>query len=82
MHVSSDRDPVEIRGGTMYYQLDGFFPIKETHLCRRIHPLQDCIVTTGPSEQCEVGIHMCGSTGPQEKLHKEIGGLEGRGEGL
>jgi len=25
MHVSSDRDPVEIRGGTMYYQLNGFF---------------------------------------------------------
>ena len=29
-------------------------------------------VTTRPSELCEVGIHMCGSTRPQEKLRKEI----------
>jgi len=28
MHVSSDKDPVEIRGGTMYYQLDEFFSYK------------------------------------------------------
>jgi len=27
-------------------------------------------------------IHTCDITGPQEKLPKEIGGLEGRGEGL
>ena len=82
MHVSSDRDLVEIKGGTMYYQLDGIFPIKEAHPWRMIYLLQDCAVTSGPSEQCEVGIHMCGSTGPQEKLCKAIKGLEGRGEGL
>ena len=27
-------------------------------------------------------IHTCDIIGPQEKLRKEIGGLEGRGEGL
>ena len=27
-------------------------------------------------------IHTSDSTGPQGKLYKEIGGLEGRGEGL
>ena len=44
--------------------------------------LQVCAVISEPSEQCEVGIHTSGSTGPQEKLRKEIGGLEGKGEGL
>ena len=29
-----------------------------------------------------MGFHTCGSTRPQEKLPKEIGGLEDRGEGL
>ena len=33
MHVSLDRDLVEIKEGTMYYQLDEFFPIKETKAC-------------------------------------------------
>ena len=28
MHVSSDRDLVEVRAGTMYYQLDEYFSYK------------------------------------------------------
>ena len=28
MHVSLDRDPVEIKEGTLYYQLDEFFSYK------------------------------------------------------
>jgi len=82
MHVSLDRDPFEIRGGTMYYQLDGFFPIKETHPWRRIYLLQDCAVRSEVSEFVKRPIHTCGFTGPQGKLHKETGGLEDKGEGL
>ena len=29
-----------------------------------------------------MGIHTSGSIGPHEKLWREIGGLEGRGEGM
>ena len=39
-------------------------------------------VTSKFSEQCERQIHTGGSIGPQEKMHKEIGSLEGRGEGF
>ena len=78
MHVSSDRGLVEIRGGKMYYQLDGFFPIKEAHPWRRIYLLQDCVVGSEVSECVKRPIHTSGCTGPQSELRKEIGGLEGR----
>ena len=80
MHVNSNKDPVEIRGRDIVLSVGGFF-LKETHPCRRNYLLQVCAVIFEPSEPCEVGIHTSGSTRPLEKLCKEIGGLEGRGEG-
>jgi len=82
MHVSSDKDPVEIKEGTVYYQLDYFFPIKEAHPWRRIYLLQDCVVGSEVSQCVKRPIHTTDSTGPQSKLCKEIGGLEGRSGGL
>ena len=82
MHVSSVRDPVDIREGKVYYQLDEYFSYKGSSSMMRIYLLQDCAVRTEVSECVKWRIHTCGFTGPQEKLRKEIGGLEGRGEGL
>ena len=59
-----------------------FFPIKETHPWRRIYLLQDCVVGSKVSECVKRPIHTSDNTGPQGKLRKEIGVLEGRGEGL
>jgi len=58
------------------------FPIKEAHPWRRIYLLQDCVVGSEVSECVKRPIHTSGCTGPQSKLHKEIGGLESRREGL
>ena len=60
MHVNSDRDPVEIKEGTMYYQLDEFFPIKEAHPWRRIYLLQDCAVGSEVSECVKRPSHTSG----------------------
>jgi len=49
---------------------------------RMIYLLQVCAVRPEVSECVKRPIHTSGNTGPQGKLHKEIGGLEGRGEGL
>ena len=72
MHVSSDKDPVEIREGTMYYQLDEYFSYKGTSSMMWIYLLQVCAVRSEVSECVKRPIHIGGSTGPQEKLHKEI----------
>ena len=80
MHVSSDRDPVEIREGTLYYQLDENFSYKGSSSMMRIYLLQDCVVGLEVSECVKRPIHTSGYTGPQSELHKEIGGLEGRPE--
>jgi len=82
MHVSSVRDLVEIREGTVYYQLDEYFSYKGISSMMRIYLLQVCAVRSEVSECVKRPIHIGGSTGPQGKMHKEIGGLEGRGEGL
>ena len=50
MHVSSDRDLVEIREGTMYYQLDEYFSYKGSSSMMRIYLLQDCVVGSKVSE--------------------------------
>ena len=78
MHVSSDRDPVEIREGTMCYQLDEYFSYKGSSSMMRIYLLQDCIVGSEVSECVKMPIHTIGCTGPQSKLRNEIGGLQGR----
>ena len=82
MHVSSDRDLVEIREGTVYYQLDEYFPYKGNSFVMQIYLLQVFAVRSEVSESVKRPIHIGGSIGPQGKLHKEIGGLEGIGEGL
>ena len=74
MHVSLEKDPVEIKGRDNVLSVGG--TIKETHPCRRNYLLQDCAVISEVSEQCERRIHTGGSQRTQEKLHKEIGGLE------
>jgi len=80
MHVSSDRDPVEIREGTMYYQLDEYFSYKGSSSMMRIYLLQDYVVGPEVSECVKSPIHTSGYTGAQSKLRKEIGGLEGMPE--
>ena len=78
MHVSSDRDPVEIREGTVYYQLDEYFFYKGSSSMMRIYLLQVFAVRSEVSECVKRPIHTSSCTGPQSKLRKEIGGLEGR----
>ena len=78
MHVSSIRDLVEIREGTVYYQLDEYFSYKGSSSMMRIYLLQDCAVRSEVSECVKRPIHTSGCTGPQSELRKEIGGLEGR----
>ena len=82
MHVSSVRDPVEIKEGTMYYHLDEYFSYKGSSSMMRIYLLQVFTVILEVSECVKRPIHTSGCTGPQSELCKEIGGLEGRGEGL
>ena len=80
MHGSSNRDPVENREGTMYYQLDEYFSYKGSSSMMRIYLLQDCIVGSEVGECVKRPIHTSGCIGPQLELHKEIGGLESRRE--
>lgn len=47
MHVSSDRDPVEIREGIVYYQVDEYFSYKGSSSMMRIYLLQVCAVRSG-----------------------------------
>ena len=61
--------------GTMYYQLQDI-PLKISFACRRNSVLGDCVVTSEFGELCERLIHTSGSQRTQEKLRKEIGGLE------
>ena len=65
MHVSSVRDPVEIREGTMYYQLDEYFSYKGSSSMMRIYLLQVCAVRSEVSECVKRPIHTCDITRPQ-----------------
>ena len=65
MHGSSDRDPVEIREGTVYYQLDEYFSYKGSSSMMRIYLLQVCAVRSEVSECVKRPIHTGDSTGPQ-----------------
>jgi len=56
MHVGSIRDPVEIRCGTVYYQLDEHFSYKGSLSMMRIFLLQVCAVISEVSVVCEVRI--------------------------
>jgi len=65
MHGNSDRDPVEIREGTVYYQLDEYFSSKGSSSMMRIYLLQVCAVRSEVSECVKRPIHTGGSTRPQ-----------------
>ena len=51
-------------------------PLRISLACRRNSFLEICTVISKFSELCEARLHTGGIIGPQEKLHKEIGGLE------
>lgn len=66
MHVSSDRDPVEIREGTMYYQLYEYFSYKGSSSMMRIYLLQVCEVISEVSVVSEVRITQVAAGGPKK----------------
>ena len=66
MHVSSDRDPVEIRKGTMYYQLDEYFSYKGSSSMMRIYLLQVCAIISEVSVVFEVRITKVVAGGPRK----------------
>ena len=67
MHVSFFKDPIEIREGTLYYQLDEYFSYKESSSMMRIYLLQVCAVISEVSVVCEVRITQVGAGGPKKK---------------
>ena len=66
MHVSSFRDPVEIRCGTVYYQLDEYFSYKGSSSMMRIYLLRVCAVISEVSVVCEVRITQVAAGGPRK----------------
>ena len=52
-------------------------PLGISLTCRRKSFLKDCAVISEFSELYEARLHKGGIIRPQEKLHKEIGGMEG-----
>ena len=77
MHVNSVRDPVEIRWRDSVLLVARIFLDEYSLHAERILFLMDCAV--GPEVTMGVmrPIHTCDIIGPQSKLRKEIGGLEG-----
>ena len=73
MHVSSDKDPVEIRRRDNVLLVARIFHCEYSLHAKGILFLMDCVV--GP--EVTVGmmwpIHTCYDIGPQSKLCKEIG---------
>ena len=66
MHVSSDRDLVEIKEGTMYYQLDEYFSYKGSSSMMRIYLLWVCALISKVSVMCEVRITKVVARGPRK----------------
>ena len=77
MHVSSVRDLVEIRWRDNVLLVARIFLDEYSLHAEGILFLMDCAV--GPEVTVNVmrPIHTCDIIGPQSKLRKEIGGLEG-----
>ena len=71
MHVSSDKDPVEIKEGTVYYQLDEYFSYKGSSSMMRIYLLQVCAVILEVSVVCEVSITQVAAGGPRRNYAKK-----------
>ena len=66
MHVSANTDLVEIREGTMYYQLNEYFSYKGSLSTMRIYLLQVCAVRSEVSKCVKRPIHTSFSTVPKE----------------
>ena len=77
MHFSSVKDPVEIRWGDSVLSVARIFLGEYSLHVEGILFLMDCAI--GPEVTVSVmrPIHACDIIGPQPKLRKEIGGLEG-----
>ena len=71
MHGSSDKDPVEIREGTMYYQLDEYFSYKGSSSMMRIYLLEVCAVISEVNVVCEVIIAQVAVGGPRRKCARK-----------
>ena len=76
MHVSSDRDPVKIKGWNNVLLVAGIFPWGYLLHVEGIHFLEDCTIRSEVRECVRGNFTQVVVSGPQEKLHKEIGGLE------
>ena len=77
MHVSSFRDPVDIRWRDSVLSVARIFLGEYSLHAKGILFLEDCIVGPEVTVSLMRPIHTCDIIGPQSKLRKEIGGLEG-----
>jgi len=66
IHGSSDRDPVEIIEGIVYYQLDEYFSYNEISSMMRIYLLQDFLVISEVSVVYEVRITQVAAGAPRK----------------
>ena len=77
MHVSSARDPVEIKWRDNLLSVARIFYCEYSLHAEGILFRKDCAVGSEVTVSVMRPIHTCGFTGPQGKLCKELGGLEG-----
>ena len=77
MHVSSVRDPVEIRWRDSVLSVVRIFYCEYSLHAEGIVFLKDCTVGSEVKVSVIRPIHTCDMIGPQSKLRKEIGGLGG-----
>ena len=72
---------LRLKIGTMYYQLQDF-SYKKISCMQKEFFLEICAVLQCVGALCEIIVTQGYSWITQGKLRKEIGGLEGRGEGI
>ena len=77
MHVSSVKDPVEIRWTDNVLSIARIFLGEYSLHAKGILFLKDFTVGLEVTISMMRPIHTCDIIGPQSKLRKEIGGLEG-----
>ena len=77
MHVSSVRDPIEIRWRDNVLSVARIFHCEYSLHAEGILFLKDCTVRPEVTVSVMRPIHTCDIIGPQSKLRKEIGGFEG-----
>ena len=72
---------LRLEEGTMYYQLEEFSYKGNSSMQKELCPSGFAVISEVRAV-CERLLHTGGSMRTEEKLRKEIGRLEGRGEGL